>query len=137
MNGTATAGTSTRERHCEKHNGRLYFEMWLPSLEHWAGSCDLCSEDERLDAQAKAILASRSAEKRNRIEARYKPDEKQIERETEEIIEQRAQKIVDEMETHRFEFEAEVRRRHWEAAEAEVESEMVGEIIAQLQKGKT
>ena len=124
----------TREQHCETHAGRLYFQVWLPDWQHWTGQCDKCAEQERLEGQAKAILATRSAEKCSRIEARCKPDEKQIERETEEIIEREAQRLVDAMEERRPEFEAEIRRQHWERCEQDVETEMLGEIVEQLRE---
>jgi hypothetical protein len=137
MSATSTA-IKSRERHCEKHGGQVYFQLYIPHPNPqlcWIGQCRLCAEHEDLERQARAILAERGAELRRRIGERYKPDAEQIEAETDAAVEAAAQRIVDEMEEHRPEFEAEVRRRHHSQAEQEVEAEMLAEIVSELRKG--
>jgi hypothetical protein len=140
MSATAIAGTLKRECHCQKHGGLLYLQMFLPNLHPdpqlcWIGQCSQCVEDDNLERRAQAILGTRGAEVRRRIGERYNPDGQQIKAETDAAIEAAAQRLVDEVEAQRPNFEADVRRRHREKAEQEVETEMLAEIISEL-KGK-
>ena len=136
MSGAAIEAGPIREQHCEKHGGRLYLQTFFPSFQEWIGQCDLCGEDERLEHRAREILSTRDVERRRRVQAHCQPDEQQIAKETDAEIERRAQAIVDELESYRPQFEADIRRRHWERTEQDVEAEMITEIVEQLRKGE-
>jgi hypothetical protein len=133
VSAVAIAGMAVREQHCKEHGP--YTQIYIPRLDVWTGQCGLCAAHKDLERQAREILSKRDTELRRQISERYNPDDQQIKVETDAAIEAAAQRIVDEIETHRPDFEADVRRRHHARAEQEVETEMLAEIVSELRKG--
>lgn len=131
---SATASIETREKRCEKH-GLAFFEMHIERLDVWTGTCPECSNEQRLQSEARSILATRDAEQARRVGEKVSALSANIEQETNAAIERHLAACAEEAHSERHAFEAYVRQRIWESCTNEVESEMLAEIIETLRKG--
>lgn len=121
-------GYSTQICWCQEHSTE-YVKTRNPRFRVWSGECPECERVREIEAQARAILATRSAELLPRIA-------KQLEQFEAEIAAQTEDQVAAYLDKARPVIEADIRAQFGQWARERAESELLADIVKELRAVK-
>jgi hypothetical protein len=114
-------------------HGLHYLRTYVRRLDVWTGQCDECKERDRFERQAQELLSQRADKIRAKVAGMLPEYEAQV---LEQAETETQAWIVKYMEEVKPQILADVRARLWGELQSQIEAEELNKIIAGLKAGK-